>query len=55
MSALRANLTLAHLEVLPDNEHHLNLTHFRMLLEQGLIKRFALAFLDQRISICVLL
>ena len=54
MPALCANLSLAHLEVLPDNEHHLDLTHLSILLEQGLIQSFALGLLDQRISIGVL-
>ena len=54
MSALCTNLSLAHLEVLSDNEHHLDLTHLSILLEQGLIQSFALALLDERISIGVL-
>ena len=55
MPALCANLSLAHLEILPYNEDHLYLAHVSILLYQGLIQSLALALLDQRISIGVLL
>ena len=55
MPALRPDLSLAHFEVLPDHENHLDLAHLGMLLQQGLIQSLALALLDQRVSVGVLL